>query len=157
MERTCKFSSLDVVFDSYVEDSIKDGERRSECEPLEYQKMSLSTPIPAQTDRFWACAVNKEALQILCHDFLKELAKSKNITIVLSVFVRNDIIEIKCIECKPNGQCIEHNDLFSNTEEADTRIIPHLYHAASEGYKHFIAKSNDTDDFALLLFYMGCF
>ena len=127
IKRTCTFSRLDVVFESYLEDSIKDGEkRRSECEPLEHQKMLLSTPIPVQTNRFWECAANKESLQVLCHDFLNEIARSKSITIVLSGFVSDDNVKIKCIKCKPNGQCTERNNLSSNIADADTRIISHL-------------------------------
>ena len=66
IERTCVFSRLDVVFDSYIEDSIKEGERRrrSTCEPLKYQIMSLNTPIPIQTEQ---CRIVRPVLQIKNH------------------------------------------------------------------------------------------
>ena len=38
-------------------------------------------------------------------------------------------------------------------EEADTRIIPHLYYEASNGHKRFVVVSNDTDAVVLILSY----
>ena len=57
---------IDIVYDSYLDDSIKECERirrRSSCEPLEFGNMKTTTPIPVQMDRFWACGSNKEAIQ----------------------------------------------------------------------------------------------
>ena len=42
-------------------------------------------------------------------------------------------------------------------EEADTRIIPHIYYNILNGYKQIVVISNDTDVFALILFYMSLF
>ena len=45
----CKFSEVLVVFDSYIEGSLKEceRERRSTCEPLPYDSISLSTKVPS--------------------------------------------------------------------------------------------------------------
>ena len=106
-----------------------------------------------QAERFWACSANKESLQSLCRDFLKGIAKKTKSHIVKSGSVKNDNSIVKCVECKPNGLCIERNDLSSNIEEADARIIPHINDALSNEFTHFIVKSNDTDVFVVLLHY----
>ena len=43
VQSSCKFNHLDIVFDSYIKDSIKEGERRSRvnCEPDEGIKCCL--------------------------------------------------------------------------------------------------------------------
>ena len=49
---------IDIVYDNYVEDSIKECERirrRSSIEPLEFVNVKTKTPIPVQMDRFWVC------------------------------------------------------------------------------------------------------
>ena len=63
----CDYQRIDVVFDSYVERSLKDCERkrRSSLHPLEYTSLENDTRIPVQSDRFWASSNNKEKLQIL--------------------------------------------------------------------------------------------
>ena len=47
VQNSCKFNHLDIAFDSYIEDSIKEGERRSQvnCEPLEVINMSLASKL----------------------------------------------------------------------------------------------------------------
>lgn len=116
--------------------------------------MSLNTPIPVQTERFWACPANKESLQSVCQDFLENIAKKKKINVVPSGSVRNYNSIVKCIECALNGLDIERDYLSSNIEEADTRIILHINDALSNEYKRIIVKSNDVDVFALLLHYI---
>ena len=69
---------IDIVYDSYVEDSIKECERirRSiDIEPLEFVNLRSTTAIPVQMDRFWACGSNKEALQRLSREFFTECSK----------------------------------------------------------------------------------
>ena len=84
VQHSCEFYHLDIVFDSYIEDSIKEGERRSRvnCEPLEVINMLLASKISVQIDRFWASPTNKIALKKLCTIFLKDVAKSRHLKIV---------------------------------------------------------------------------
>ena len=45
---------IDIVYDSYLEDSIKECKqicRRCSCEPLEFINLKTATPIPVQMDR----------------------------------------------------------------------------------------------------------
>ena len=52
VQNSCEFIHLDIVFHSYIEDSIKEGERRSRvnCKPLDVINMSLASKIPVQID-----------------------------------------------------------------------------------------------------------
>ena len=64
---SCEYNHLDIVFDSYVDDSIKKVERsRVDCDPIEVIYMSLASKIRAQINRFWVSPANENALQRLC-------------------------------------------------------------------------------------------
>ena len=57
---------VNVLYDSYLEDSIKECERillRSSCEPLEFVDLNVNSPLPVQMNRFWASGRNKQAIQ----------------------------------------------------------------------------------------------
>ena len=59
---------IHMVYDSYIEGSIKDCERlrrAEETEPLEFVNLTGNSPLPVQLNRFWACSKNKENMQIL--------------------------------------------------------------------------------------------
>ena len=60
---------LDLVFDSYVEGSIKDSERicRQDKAPIEMNSIHYDTPLPIEMDRFWSSSNNKLKLQMLLH------------------------------------------------------------------------------------------
>jgi hypothetical protein len=47
---------LDLVFDSYVQSSIKDSERnrRQDKAPIEMNYINSDTPLPVEMDRFWS-------------------------------------------------------------------------------------------------------
>ena len=62
-----EYNYLDIVFDSYIDDSIKEGERsRVDFDPIEVINMSLASKIRAQINRFWVSPANENALQRLC-------------------------------------------------------------------------------------------
>ena len=80
----------DIVYDSYLEDHIKECERirlRSSCEPLEFINWKTTAPIPVQLGRFWACGKNKEAIQEISRDFFKSVSSKSQHRIVLSGYV----------------------------------------------------------------------
>ena len=73
MTSVSKFDTIHIVYDSYIDDSIKEAERirrAKESDPLEYIDLSLQSPLPVQLDRFWACSRNKEKIQALSRSFL---------------------------------------------------------------------------------------
>ena len=76
-------NQIDVVFDSYIENSIKESKRAShsnDVEPTEYVNLLLESPPPVELERFWASSKNKEELHILSHEFFKQEAEEMNLT-----------------------------------------------------------------------------
>ena len=147
---------IDIVYDGYLEDSIKECERirrRSSFEPLEFVNLNITTPIPVQMDRFWACGKNKEAIQEISRDFFKSFSSKSQHRIVLSGYVTDSEGVKPCIELY-QGNLQMYPDLDSMIEEADSRIIPHVEKAVMKGVKRVIVHSNDTDVLIYLLYYI---
>ena len=150
---------IDIVYDSYLEHSIKECERirhHSSREPLEFVNMKTATPIPVQMDRFWACGSNKEAIQEISRDFFKSLSRNSCCRIVLSGYVTDSEGIKPCIELY-QGDIQVCPDLYSTIEEADSCIIPYVQKAIMRGVKRVIVHSNDTDVLVYLLYYMHYF
>ena len=85
--------------------------------------INLQSPIPVQVDRFWECDQNKENIQALSRDYFTEKAQGSNKHLILSGYItkNNEIknaLEVRTIT-------LEHENLASNLEEADARIIAH--------------------------------
>lgn len=55
-----KSERVDIIFDIYKENSVKGFERsrRSKKQPVEYGAPSDSTPLPVDTDAYWASPKN---------------------------------------------------------------------------------------------------
>ena len=90
-----KFSSKEyhIVYDSYLEASIKECERirrRRKYEPLEFMNLSLSTPIPVQIERFWSSGRNKKKLQYLSREYYIQRSAKYNQKIILSGYVNDE-------------------------------------------------------------------
>ena len=64
MCNVCNFNRIDIIYDSYINDSLKECEqlRRFKCEPIHLKDIQLETKLPIQLDQFWASASNKENL-----------------------------------------------------------------------------------------------
>ena len=88
--------------------------------------MLLASKIPVQIDEFWASPANKTLLQKLCCIFLKDVAKSSHLKIVLSGTINCAGSISPCFECREDGttQIQEKLNIFS--EETDTQIIPNI-------------------------------
>ena len=147
---------IDFVYDSYLEDSIKECERirrRSSCETLEFVNLSIDSPLPVQMNRFWASGHNKQAIQEISRIFFKNLSRKSPCRIVLSGYVDDSEGVKPCVElCEGNEQACP--DLDSEIEEADSRIIPHVEKAARRGVQRVVVHSNDTDVVVYLLYYI---
>ena len=63
LSETC--SCIDIVFDLYLDQSIKAGEhsRRTKIEGIETYISNIDQPLPIEIDRFWPVSKNKVALQ----------------------------------------------------------------------------------------------
>ena len=152
---TCTFQQLQVVYDSYVESSIKECERkrRSTCQPLEYLNLQLCSDVPTQADRFWASTSNKEKLQQLSRQYLAQTAQSSGTDLILSGVLMNDGTLKDCIRIKV-GITSDIPSLVSSLEEADARIVPNVKYAIDDGYDRIAIISNDTDVVVLVLYFM---
>ena len=84
ISNVCVFSRLDVIYDSYIENSIKycERQRRSNCKPLDFVNLQLNSLTLVQLDNFLASDKNKESLQKLSKIFFSSLAKDKNLNLV---------------------------------------------------------------------------
>ena len=140
-------NQTDIVFDSDVENSIKELTRESrsnDVEPIEYVNILLESPPPVEVDRFWASSKNKEELRILSREFFQEKAQEKIRTIVLSGYVTDGEGMQDCVMLK-DGAITVMDNLKSSIEEADTRLIQHLIEAVKCKSEKVIVMSNDTD------------
>ena len=77
---------MHVVFDSYLEQSLKamEREKRGKHGVIHLAKIEYDTPIPQQMSKFWASDKNKALLQKFAKDVLLDLGKSLGITVVAS-------------------------------------------------------------------------
>lgn len=118
--------SVIVVFDRYMEQSIKTHERTRRTGGTVYPKLNLSleTSLPAR-DLIMKCESNKkELINVFCST--------------------NDSPQIQMIG--------ETNSEFKH-EEADCNIISHVQELILQGYKHINVVADDTDIFVLLIFF----
>ena len=116
-----KSHQLHIIYDSYLEESIKECERirrRSKCDSLEFMKLNISSPVPIQMDRFWNSGKNNEKLQQLSRDYFVEFRKSNNIKTILKGYVTDENGVQSCIEAK-NGNVYLQPDLDSSIEGTD--------------------------------------
>ena len=159
MTSVSKFDTIHIVYDSYIDDSIKEAERirrAKESDPLEYIDISLQSQLPVQLDRFWACSRNKEKIKTLSRSFFSDKSKVSNKTIILSGYTsysRESFPAEKYIEVSNNIL----TELELPVEEADLRIILHVQHAIKQGNLRVIVTSNDTDVVVLLIHYYKVF
>ena len=92
MCNVCNFNRIDIIYYSYINDSLKECERlhRSKCEPIHLKDIQLETKLPIQLDQFWASASNKEKLQKLSRVYFKNLSKTPNLEIVVTGYLTNN-------------------------------------------------------------------
>ena len=110
--------------------------------------MTRDTPIPQQLDKFWSSQENKQNLQLLVRDTVCN-GHYANTTIIVSSIVSDDQV----LPAKANGGA-EIPELLNWTEEADGRLVLHVEWAVRvKQCQRVVVLSNDTDTFALLLYY----
>jgi hypothetical protein len=137
---------VDIVYDSYLENSVKEAERmrRYSNEPIEIVNLNLDSVMPVEIDKFWASPTNKEKLQILSRNFFINKAKESGKNVVLSGYVTDK--EGICSALEIRNQDITHrHDLDCMAEEADCRLILHIAKAGEEHFTRILVLSNDTD------------
>ena len=145
--KVAEANKIDIVLDSYIEDSIKESTRASpsnDVEAIEYANLLLESPPPVDLERFWESSKNKEDLQVLSIEFFKQKAEETNLTLVLSGYVTDGGEAQDCVMFKA-GSSITKEKLKSSIEEADFCIIQHLIEAAKCEIQRVVVISSDTD------------
>ena len=138
---------IDVVFDKYREDSIKNAGRsnRGSTAGIQFRNMAPGHRIQ-QWRKFLSSSANKANLiRFLVAEWktpkLREKLNDKKLYVAS---------EETCLHIT-NDQWAEVAELQSNQEEADTRIILHAAHAAGVGYSAVVVTADDTDVIVLCL------
>ena len=99
---------------------------------------------------------HKENIQLISGKYFIERAVEQNKHIVLSRYVTD-------AEGIVNSEAILDNNVFSieelnvDIEEADSRLIPHIFYQSKNDTKRVLVSSNDTDVFVLLVHYFAKF
>ena len=156
---TCAFQQVNIGFDSYLDESIKVGERerRAVSQPLVSINMQEELHIPVQIEKFWANNSKKENLQKLAKEFFVNKSIENQLNAVLSGCLSdNEDRCLKAVEVRDEF-VIDRADLGIDIEEADLRIIPHVSKSVSRNFTNIVVISNDTDVLILLLHYLPQF
>ena len=142
-------SGIDVVFDTYRENSIKNAERSLRGEVQGVQLANITAPqLVKQWRKFLSQMKNKTSLI----RFVVEEWKTEPYMERLQH--QGKVLYVTCEKkyWKIFGDGTEEvQELSSCQEEADTRLLLHAAHAARAGYPAVIVTSEDTDVFILLL------
>ena len=138
---------IDVVFDDYREESIKNAERinRGEGSGSEYRNIQADHKVK-QWRRFLCSSKNKQALIVfVTSEWKKDKYKEKLLGKTLVITCGD-----KCYQLS-SGMVQPISELESTQEEADTRVILHAVHAARSRFASVVVVSEDTDVLILLL------
>ena len=147
-------------FDSYVTETWKDSTRQQRVKGLIHlASISGETPIPVQMEKLWGSERNKKMMQRFFCKALKSLAIEKEVPIIMSGVVENDVpLPAQYVDVELNSSGVLP-DLTLDIEEADLRIIPHIKWNIKQNPNmvNFMVVSRDTDVIVLLLFYFKQF
>ena len=137
---------IDVVFDVYRDFSIKNAERVKRGSS---QGVLFSVIIPTHRIKNWrrllACSASKENLT---HFFAQDWQNKQNKLGGKELFVTYGS---KCFRITEDGVTLDVQQLASNQEEADTRLLLHAAHAGKSKFKSVVIVSEDTDVLILCL------
>ena len=138
---------IDVVFDTYQENSIKNSERSVRGEETGHQLQSITgTQIVRQWRTFLSRIKNKSNLiTFIVNEWRKEQYREK-----LQEKILYATVDEKCYRITSQGS-MEVSALQCFQEEADGRLLLHAKHAANEGYHAVVICSEDTDVFIMSL------
>ena len=145
---TRKCNCVHVVFDQYFDTSIKAGDRsrRGSSSALEVHIGGPSTPVPKQWDKYITNPKNKKNLCDFLTKSMCSLGKARlpaNPRLIIGGGLKDGE---RCVEITRANDYHELSDLQSNQEEADTRMLLHAKHAASERQEvNIVIQSPDTD------------
>lgn len=138
---------VDVVFDTYRENSIKNSERLLRGEEIGHQLQGITgTQIVRQWRRFLTKVNNKNTLiSFIVSEWMKTGYRARLHHKVLYATANE-----KCYRITAEGSR-EVQALTCHQEEADGRLLLHAAHASEEGHGGVIICSEDTDVFIMAL------
>lgn len=143
------YTRIDVLFDRYLDTSIKDGTRntrRGSCQTIKRRIDSVTVKVPQSWKKFIGDPLNKSELASF---FSSELMKcSKEIPFGCELLVAGGFTEAKTVWTSASRD-VSH--LSSMAEEADTRIFLHAKDACNSDYQRLVISSRDTDVLVLAL------
>ena len=143
---------IHIVFDSYLPNSIKSQTRQKRGEESGNNQVHIrpEAAIPKDWQKFLSVGRNKESLaKFYTEHMLLNAAKELKDNQELYIAGGSETVVYKITA---NETC-EVEELKSNQEEADTRMILHSVFASSCGLKTIVVRSPDTDVLVLLLHY----
>ena len=132
--------SQDLVFDSYVEGSIKylARNRRQDKAYIEINYIDYDTPSPVEIDIFWSSSNNKLKLQILLHTQViqRGIETPSTVHVVASCFSGGS--DGSTWKRVMDGNSAEIPYMCPEVEEADACIIPHAMYAVRSGIQRIV-------------------
>ena len=124
---------------------------------MKISKVDCVTSLPRQMEKFWYSSKNKECFQSFIRSYFSLPSEQSNQELILSGVLINDQQLPAMLIFNKNNDNVAINSLASNIEEADQRLIQHIYWAAKKGKSTFVVISNDTDVLVLLIHYFKKF
>ena len=128
---------IDIVWDEYREQSIKGSTREKRGTGIWWQVNSTSK-IPSQWMQFLRDAENKKELLSFLSNQVRNHGCPKEIIMTYGQ---------STISSSPASPVFQD----CNHEEADTRVMVHIFHAAQHGHRKFYVRTVDTDILIILL------
>ena len=133
---------LDVVWDEYIQDSLKESTREKRGKGVR-RKVSGSTKIPGNWKNFLGDQMNKKELFAFLTSKIESKMESFSWPPTKSVCVTSGQAVSACGLSVPMDDC--------NHQEADTRIMVHIRHALEHGAETVLVRTVDTDVVVILV------
>ena len=137
---------VDFVGDQYPDISIKnmERERRSNSGQLAVAIASSQQFCPRQWKKYLSCGSNKMRLQkFLSEQWSKQEYAERIGNHVMYVTHGNNCTKLVVIDGRMTAT--EETELYTDQEEADTRMFLHASHASSHGHQRVAIVSSNTD------------
>ena len=141
---------LDIIFDIYLNNSIKQQERdrRTKSAATETIISEVKQDLPVDLDSFWGSSSNKMQLQQCFIDWIKR-TYTGNKVLNLGGAIKEDLTS--CVKLL-NSVVTSQESLKCMHEEADDRLMFRVNDAIQrENYKKILVATSDTDIFVNLI------
>ena len=146
------YKRVDIVADTYRDNSIKAGERFKRGNSEKIIIGSIKSRLPYDMSKFMLNNENKSTLIQLIFEYT--IANKDDILRKLQadvIFLSNDNLTHRLTA----NLVEEHDDLRSNQEEADTKVILHVHHALNNVMEGKVILRNPSGDTDILVLALG--